>query len=167
MYTLSMDVQIRPYEAEDVHALEQLMVELQKYLVQIDPLQRLRLQPGYGQAYVQDLLDKTKREEGTILLAEGDGVILGCSACVVERQSALDFLGEKPLVDGRILELVVDPTMRGQGIGTALMQATEEYLLAKGCSAIRVGVMSCNEGAMHLYERFGYAGRMVDMLKIF
>ncbi len=51
MYTLSMDFHTRPYEAKDLHALEQLMVELQEHLVRIDPLHRLRLQPGYGQAY--------------------------------------------------------------------------------------------------------------------
>ncbi len=47
------------------------------------------------------------------------------------------------------------------------MQAVEEYVKRKGCSAVCVEVLACNAGAVRLYERLGYAGRMVDMLKVF
>jgi len=158
---------IRDYKAKDRTALEKLMVVLQEHLVDIDPLKRQRCTRDYGRKYVVDLLKQTRKGDGKIFVAEEDGDVVGCSACVVLRQSATELLNEYPLVEGRVLELVVLPGMRGKGIGTALMHAAEEYLQDKGCSGARVAVFTPNQNARCLYERLGYTERVADLIKLF
>ena len=162
-----MSFHIRPYEAKDRHALEQLMTELQEHIVAIDPLQRHRCESEYGKVYVDMLLQMVFEKEGCTLVAV-DGVdIVGCSVCILERQSDTDLLEVYPVLDGRIVELVVRRGMRGRGIGTALMQAAEAFCKNRGCDGIRVEVFSPNTDARRLYEKLGYSERIVDMLKVF
>lgn len=52
--------------------------------------------------------------------------------------------------------LAVDPSYRGLGIGTALMQRAEEKARSMGKRTMALGVIGENEGAMRLYERLGY-----------
>jgi len=53
-----------------------------------------------------------------------------------------------------IATLAVLPEYRGRGIGAALLQACEAQIPV---SRIRLCVRPSNEGAIRLYERFGYA----------
>lgn len=52
--------------------------------------------------------------------------------------------------------LAVDPSYRGLGIGTALMQRAEEKARSMGKRTMSLGVIGENEGAIRLYERLGY-----------
>jgi ribosomal protein S18 acetylase RimI-like enzyme len=55
-----------------------------------------------------------------------------------------------------IESLAVDPDRRGQGIGSALMDALESELEAMGLRDVIVGAVAGNAGALRLYERRGY-----------
>ncbi len=156
---------IREYRDEDRSALEALMEELQGHLVQIDPLKRQRRVPEYGRKYVDDLFKKIQNGDGKICIAEDQGAVVGCSACVIITLREEDLLSVQPLSEGRILELVVLPHARGKGIGTALMHAAEEYLRSKGCSAARIQAFAPNKNARSLYEKLGYTERVVDLVK--
>ena len=46
---------------------------------------------------------------------------------------------------------------RGQGIGTALIRAAEEYVRGTGMSAVVFHVEKTNTQAFRLYERLGYS----------
>lgn len=64
-----------------------------------------------------------------------------------------------PVVDGPeawIGGLGVIPQMRGRGIGTRLMVASEDICRARGVSEIILEVIEGNSKAMQLYERLGY-----------
>ena len=52
--------------------------------------------------------------------------------------------------------LAVDPSYRGLGVGTALMQRAEERARSMGKRTMSLGVIGENEGAIRLYERLGY-----------
>lgn len=52
--------------------------------------------------------------------------------------------------------LAVDPSIRGLGIGTALMQAAEAKARDMGKHTMSLGVITENEGAIRLYQRLGY-----------
>lgn len=52
--------------------------------------------------------------------------------------------------------LNVRPDRRGQGIGTALVAAAEEWTRARGHTRLSMGVAVDNPGARRLYERLGY-----------
>ncbi|MCL5292101.1 MAG: GNAT family N-acetyltransferase [Actinobacteria bacterium] len=52
--------------------------------------------------------------------------------------------------------IAVDPSMRGNGIGTLLLQAVFEFAQAKSFSAVSLDVADTNTGAYRLYERMGF-----------
>jgi ribosomal-protein-alanine N-acetyltransferase len=55
-----------------------------------------------------------------------------------------------------ILTIAVHPSMRGQGLGRALMQTLERALAALGVTQVFLEVRASNKPAMLLYESLGY-----------
>ena len=55
-----------------------------------------------------------------------------------------------------ISEIMVSPKAQGRGLGTALLDAVEQWALPFGMDKIRLEVLESNEGARRLYERTGY-----------
>jgi ribosomal protein S18 acetylase RimI-like enzyme len=51
--------------------------------------------------------------------------------------------------------LVVDERRRGQGIGSALLDAVDAELASRGVRDLMIGVMEGNDGARRLYESRG------------
>ncbi len=68
---------------------------------------------------------------------------------LLERREVPDCL----LMDG----IVVAAEMRGNGVGTLLLQAIEKHARALGKQKIRLDVIDTNPGARRLYERFGFS----------
>lgn len=67
--------------------------------------------------------------------------------------------------DELLLEaLAVDPAVRGQGVGTALLRAVYAFAREHGYRAVRLGVVDTNPRARALYEREGFvAGRTLHL----
>jgi ribosomal protein S18 acetylase RimI-like enzyme len=57
---------------------------------------------------------------------------------------------------GRLTALVVDESVRGQGIGQALVAAAEVYLAGHGCAMIEVTSNKKRTDAHAFYEKLGY-----------
>lgn len=57
---------------------------------------------------------------------------------------------------GLMYHLAVDPTIRQQGIGQALMEEMELRLCAKGCLKCYLLVVPENTDAIHFYEKRGW-----------
>jgi GNAT superfamily N-acetyltransferase len=57
---------------------------------------------------------------------------------------------------GLIWDIRVQPEMRGEGIGTALLHAVENSALDKGARAFRVETQQINVPACRFYERNGF-----------
>ena len=62
----------------------------------------------------------------------------------------------RPRPVGRITALVVDTSVRGQGIGRALVAAAEEALTASGCGLLEITSNMRLVEAHAFYERLGY-----------
>ncbi len=62
---------------------------------------------------------------------------------------------------GHVTQVCVLPEYRSHGIGDALMHRAAQALRAKGVTTLTLTVTQANEGAVHLYERLGYATRHV------
>jgi ribosomal protein S18 acetylase RimI-like enzyme len=56
---------------------------------------------------------------------------------------------------GEVWTLVVDELRRGQGIGSALLDAVDAELASRGIHDLMIGVMEGNDAARRLYERRG------------
>jgi GNAT superfamily N-acetyltransferase len=161
-----MEVVIRDYKKGDTAALIQCMESLQDHLTAIDPRKRIRRLPGYGEKYVEDLLKKTKEQEGWIGLAEYEERTVGCIAVIVERKDELAKLQHVPSATGDILELYVHPDFRSEGIGAKLMEAAEKYLRSKYCDAVNVEVFTPNKRAHEFYKKCGYEDRSIWLFKL-
>lgn len=62
---------------------------------------------------------------------------------------------------GYIDELFVSPSIRGQGIGSRLMEAAADKLKAAGALALRLNVFSWNGAVQGFYERLGFVQHFV------
>lgn len=160
-------ISIKKYSPKDKETLFVLIEELQDYLVQIDPLKRLRRLPGYNKKYIENLLQKIKKQKGAIFLAKDENIPLGFIAGVVEKQDKDELLGCVPSRPGRILELIVSDKYRGKNVGSLLMERVEEYFHDEGCTVLLVEVFEPNNLAHNFYKKLGYTDRSIDMIKKF
>lgn len=85
---------------------------------------------------------------GPLLLAEIDGVPVGCSLASMPNEN------DPP---ARLLGIWVAPAVTGQGIGSALLAAMETHLAELGVERLRVRVPSGQLRALGLFRRRGYA----------
>jgi len=145
--------------------LVKLIEELQDYLILIDPLKRLRRLPEYGEMYIKNLLQKIKKQNGIIYIAEFENTPVGMIAGIIEEQTKKEKLECIPSKPARILELIVSEKYRGKNIGSLLMETIERHFQKKGCDIIRVEVFEPNKTTHHFYQKFGYHDRAVDMVK--
>jgi ribosomal protein S18 acetylase RimI-like enzyme len=57
---------------------------------------------------------------------------------------------------GELESLSVLPSHRGEGIGSALLDAVDDAFEARGIRDVIVGALARNDGALRLYERRGF-----------
>lgn len=73
-----------------------------------------------------------------------------------------NFLGtavvffRKATTVARLYSLATTPQAQGKGVGSALVEASEDAARARGCRALRLEVRQDNEVAIRLYHRLGY-----------
>lgn len=82
----------------------------------------------------------------SLLVAEHAGVLLG---------DALVFFRAGSRA-ARLYSLVISAAARGQGLGRALLEASEQVALDRGCREMRLEVRADNPQAITLYEHAGY-----------
>ena len=63
------------------------------------------------------------------------------------------------------LGIAVDAGWRGRGVGTALLQAAEDWARERGATRMALGLDAFNAGALRLYERMGYETWGMEMDK--
>jgi ribosomal protein S18 acetylase RimI-like enzyme len=103
-----------------------------------------------------DLLDGIRTDEEALakLIRQPGSVILKCTTentdlagCVfLQNQAGQMYLGM----------LTVSPFIQAQGIGKALMTASEEYARQQGCSSVMMTVITLRHELIEWYERRGY-----------
>jgi GNAT superfamily N-acetyltransferase len=71
----------------------------------------------------------------------------------------------RPRPVGRITALVVEETMRGQGIGRALVNAAEVAPTSAGCGLLEITSNARLVDAHAFYERLGYERTSVRLAK--
>ncbi len=156
---------LKQYTAKDKKTVINFMEELQDYLVQIDPMKRLRRLPKYGEAYTNDLPKKIKKNNGAIFIAEVENIPVGLVAGILNKQSNVELLGCVPTKSGTVLELIVAEKHRGKEIGKMLMNKIEEYFQQHGCKIILIEVFEPNNLAHKFYKKTGYNDRSIELIK--
>jgi GNAT superfamily N-acetyltransferase len=98
-------------------------------------LQRLLIQlgyPGLDEAGITQKILDYKQDHYMLLVSEDSGEIIGFIALL-----AFDIFHSEGKI-GRITAFCVDEAVRGQGIGTDLMDAAESWFTSQGCSKLEV-----------------------------
>ena len=127
---------IRPAKLSDLSALPDLATQLGY------PSTPESIRPR-----LEDLLSRT--DGNVILVAELDGRVVGWAHAHIYR-----LLVDDPEVE--IGGLVVDESVRGQGVGEALMHAAEDWARERGCASVYLRSNTIRTRAHEFYKRIGY-----------
>lgn len=85
-------------------------------------------------------------ESALVLAATTEDELLGSAVLFFRRNSAV----------ARLYSLTTRPESRGQGVGSALIEAAHRAARRRGCLALRLEVRVDNVSAISLYEKLGY-----------
>ena len=68
------------------------------------------------------------------------------------------ILYERKVSEGELFMdgIVVDPEMRGRGVGTAILEKLSEFAIENGYKTIKLEVIDTNSRARNLYESQGF-----------
>lgn len=87
--------------------------------------------------------------------------VMGYAFCIFQQH-----IGSHILTDIKTLyidDLCVDETLRGQHIGRQLYDYVVQFAKDSGCYNVTLNVWSCNESAMHFYEKCGLKPQKIGM----
>jgi hypothetical protein len=158
-------ITVRPFRWEDVADLRKTYYELYDArdageLVGIT-LFAERPSPDDEKVWYERQRARMQRGEIIYLVAEVNGHTVG--SCTVERAGPTDTSETAHVGE---LGILVAREMRGKGVGTALLERALSEARAK-FEVVYLSVLSFNDGAKRLYERFGFrvCGRLPRAVK--
>jgi ribosomal protein S18 acetylase RimI-like enzyme len=105
---------------------------------------------------------------GFALLAERDDALVGY-AMVAIKTSVETELDDTWVSGDRVAEietLVVLPEARGDGVGTALLDAVDAELAERGIDDVLIAAFVTNTDAIRLYERRGFRPASLYMIRL-
>ena len=106
--------------------------------------------------YLANVLDvESRARDAVVLVAESGAGIVG-TITVYRDINEEGMPTAFPPGTAGIRATAVSPTVRGQGIGTELVNAAIERARSLGSKTIALHTADCMEAAMRLYERHGF-----------
>ena len=102
-------------------------------------------------------------EGGVLFLAEEAGRLVGFAICEREEGRSPTWAWPKDFL--AIVDLVVFPDHRGNGVGDALIAAAEAEARSLGVDALDLNMAATNDSARRFYERHGFRTDLVTMRK--
>jgi ribosomal protein S18 acetylase RimI-like enzyme len=153
---------IRRYQPLDALDLERCFIALQSFERRLEPnrVDGERI----ASLYRQYLLDRCEQTDGTIIVAEDNGAVVGFVAVFAHLDS--ESLIETTTDYAYISDLVVLPAYRGHGIGRALLQHAESFAKDHGAKIVKVDVLIANVVAHELYRAIGFQDHEVRLIKV-
>jgi GNAT superfamily N-acetyltransferase len=158
-------IHLREYQESDQTKLISLIEKLQEHVASLDPIERVRKMPGYGQNTFNNATEFVKSRQGKIFVAEHDNKIVGYITGFINKQSQENLLEVIPTQLGIVVDLFVVDTHRSKSIGTLLMERMQEYFKQQGCDSVWVTVFVPNLLAHSFYKKLGFIDRELGMLK--
>ncbi len=139
MHPTAAEVAVRPAREQDLDAIVDLFVEVAaegRWIGSEPPVNRDRR--------LQGLAESLQNEHAAVLVAEVEGRIVGHLWMNLARYGVAD------------LAMLVSGGWRGRGVGSALLAAGIEWAGEAGAHKIALQVWPHNDGAIALYEKFGF-----------
>ena len=99
--------------------------------------------------------DNPSRDGEAMLVAELDGKPAGCAYLV----TLVDYFTEHP--HAHLSVLAVEKHAEGKGVGSALLEASEQWARSRGSDRLTLSTLVTNARARALYERKGFGGEYI------
>ena len=145
--------------------IKDLLVELQKYLINIDDWNTQILKTNYREEYFKLDMELVKNQNGKIYLAQEDQDIVGLVIGIINKVDEVDRLTNDCKKTGNVIELIVSKNARGKGIGNKLLEKIEKYFISINCERISIEVFGPNKKALNFYQKNGYTTRDIFVSK--
>lgn len=110
--------------------------------------------PVFAKDHQERVLKMMEDPEQDVLVAEENGQLLGFA--MVEYIKREETNSIYAVHEAHIVEIGVDETSQGKGIGTALIQAVKDAAKVRGCRSVQLDVWEFNKGALRFYEKLGF-----------
>jgi GNAT superfamily N-acetyltransferase len=98
---------------------------------------------------------QSAKAEEAMLIAELDGKPAGVAYLV----TLVDYFNERP--HAHLSVLAVEKSAEGKGVGSALLEACEQWARGRGSDRLTLSALVTNARARALYERRGFNGEYV------
>lgn len=151
-------MKIRKAEPRDVEAIKRIYRQIIARLAELAPCYRTDCEQD--EEYIKNAI---ARAGSDILVAERGGAVTAF-ALLEERETAR-LAGVAQRRFAFLTDICVDEKARGQGIGSALLDACEEWARGRGLEYMELNVLEANEAARRLYERTGYK-KIVSVMRM-
>jgi GNAT superfamily N-acetyltransferase len=123
-----------------------------------------RLDPPVADEYLRNLLKDVAEHDGKIFVAadESDNAV---GWVVVHESDDSIYVVSEERHYVYISELYVNQSVRGAGIGRALIAACEDLARSRGIGVMQIGVVPGNVRAHAIYRQAGYADYGIQLRK--
>jgi ribosomal protein S18 acetylase RimI-like enzyme len=168
MYNFLMEIVVRKYNETDLQYIKDSLEKIQDYLIDIDPIKRLRKQLGYKEMIFNKFLEDLNNNISEIFIAEDEGISIGFVAGMIfnnGKQTENELLEVIPSKSGSITDIFVEYDYRNKGVGKQLMSEIEKFLINEGCDAIWVHTNGFNKQSIGFYKSLGFSERDVALIK--
>ena len=152
---------LRPAEPADIGAIGRLGAMLVAEHHDFDPKRFVAPRPDMAELYGRFLGSQSELPDKLVLVADMGGAVVGYVYAGVEGNDYMALRGPA----GVIYDLVVDPDHRRQGIGTALLDAAQAALAARGEPRAVLSTAERNAGAQRMFEKAGFRRTMIEMTR--
>jgi len=140
-------------------ATEEDYGELCEVFEEVDALHRVALPhvfrepvgPARSKEFISGII---ANEDAALLVAEGDGRIIGLVYIIVREASDIPIV--VPRRYAVIDAIVVRKRFRRSGVGRWLAERAHRWAIDKGVTQVELNVWEFNRGAIAFYERLGY-----------
>lgn len=154
-------VVIRPATRADLAVIGRLGALLVRLHHEFDPQRFIPATPRTEQGYASFLGTQLEVPDVIVLVAEGDGEVLGYSYAGLE---GFDYMALRAPA-GALYDIVIDPAHRGRGVGRLLLDATLAALADRGAPRVVLSTAEQNEPAQRLFARAGFRRTMIEMTR--
>jgi ribosomal protein S18 acetylase RimI-like enzyme len=150
---------IRRATPADLPVIGRLGALLVKEHYDFDPQRFLAATPETPEAYRSFIGTQLEDPDKSVLVADGDGEVMGYAYATVEGYDYMALRGPA----GVLQDIIVDPDHRGLGVGRLLMDAALRFFRTRGVPRVMLSTAARNEVAQRFFASMGFRQTMIEM----